>query len=64
MLDGPSESDRLDCVSRIHDRCEVRCLKVARWFKIEDLAMATIISEQNQLVQFEDVSTQRLRKET
>ena len=67
MLDGRpangSEQTR-DCIERYNDRCELHCLKVARFFKIEDLAISNFVSEDNALVALEDPTTQRLRKET
>ena len=67
MLDGRhenSDGQTRDCIERYNDRCELHCLKVARFFKIEDLAISTFISEDNALVAVEDPTTQKLRKET
>ena len=67
MLDGRQANNgeqARDCIERYNDRCELHCLKVARFFKIEDLAISTFISEDNALVAMEDPTTQKLRKET
>ena len=67
MLDGRHDSNgeqTRDCIERYNDRCELHCLKVARFFKIEDLAISNFISEDNALVAVEDPTTQKLRKET
>jgi hypothetical protein len=37
---------------------------VARFLKIEELALSTIVSENNTMVDMENVNTLKLRKET
>jgi len=54
----------LDCLERLQDKCEFNCLGVARFLKIEELALSTVISETNSMVDMENVNTLKLRKET
>ena len=53
-----------DCCITMQDKCEVNCLKIARFCKIEDLALSAFVSEDNTLVNMEDITTLKLRKET
>ena len=48
----------------MQDKCELNCLRLGRFFKIEDLVLSAIVSEDNELVNMEDVTTLKLRKET
>ena len=57
-------NETVDCCISMQDKCELNCLKVARFCKIEDLALSAFVSEDNSLVNMEDVSTLKLRKET
>ena len=56
--------ETIDCCISMQDKCELNCLKVARFCHIEDLALSAFVSEDNSLVNMEDVSTLKLRKET
>ena len=53
-----------DCCFSISDKIELNCLKIARFCKVEDLALSTFVSDDNSLVEMEDVTTLKLRKET
>lgn len=65
---GQSQSCRddetIDCCISMQDKCELRCLSLARLCHIEDLALSAFVSEDNSLVNMEDVTTLKLRKET
>ena len=69
MLDAPPPTTRSneksdDCCEIWQDKCEVCCVKIAGLCKIEDLALATLVSDQNSLVQMEDINSVKLKKET
>ena len=69
MLDGKrmagqqGDESTLDCLEKMQDRIEFQCLKVARICKIEDLALSTLVNEQNALVDVGDPSTMSIRRE-
>ena len=66
MLDGRKDrnvDEEDDWLLRAQDRCELCCVSVARCFKVEDLALSVVVSGENQLVDMEDVTTLKLRKE-
>ena len=48
---------------RLQDRCELRCLKLAKLCNIEDVALSSVVSEDNELVQVEDTTVLKLRRE-
>lgn len=69
MLDGkiaaPSGDNKtLDWCESLQDRCELSCFKIARFFKVEDLARSTLVHENNSMVEMEDIDTLRVRKES
>ena len=59
-----NHEETIDCCIAMQDKCELNCLKVAKLCQVEDLVLSAFVSEDNSLVNMEDVTMLKLRKET